>query len=202
VVVEAGAKPNPVCRGGQSALEIVFLHHWSAPHRQIAHLLLDHGVRCTLREACILSHPSAAKQALAADPEAVNRPDDDGVTALVIAVLNADVELARVLLEAGATDPKGQGRALIAAHLERGKSFEGNLYKQCNFQLANFNDCKLENATFSNVNLSGIQINNANLKGAHIDFALIDGMTIYGIEIQPLVAKEMERRALRNGRKP
>jgi ankyrin repeat protein len=200
VLLQAGADPNPICRAGQSAWEIVFLHQWSAQHRRVARLLLDHGVRCSLHEACILSHLPTVKRLLLEDPVAVNRSNDAGLTPLVIATLNADVELARFLLEAGASDPQGQGRALITAEERLGQSFDGAVFKRCSFQVVNFHDCTLKDATFSNVNLSGIRIDHANLTGAHIDNAGIDGMKIYGIEILPLLTKELERRAARNGR--
>jgi uncharacterized protein YjbI with pentapeptide repeats len=47
--------------------------------------------------------------------------------------------------------------------------------------------------------LAGVRIDNANLSGARIDNAFIKGMTIYGIEIEPLLVKERERRAAKGG---
>ena len=54
--------PNPVCRDGQSAWQNVFMHVWSAPHREIARILLDHGVPCSFHEACVLSHLPTVKR--------------------------------------------------------------------------------------------------------------------------------------------
>ena len=48
---------------------------------------------------------------------------------------------------------------------------------------------------FSDVNLTGARIDNVNLSGASIDNAFIKGMTIYGIEIEPLLTKEIRQRA-------
>jgi ankyrin repeat protein len=113
LLLEAGAEPNPICRDGQSVWQNLWLHIWSAPHREIAKLLLEHGVPCSLDEACVLSHLPTVERLLAEQPELKDRPNERGITPLMRAILNADARLARVLLDAGAEDPQGLGRALV-----------------------------------------------------------------------------------------
>ena len=163
------------------------------PHRAIARLLLEHGVPCSLHEACALSHLPTVHGILARDPDAKDRPDEKGALPIEIAVLSADLELATALLDAGAADPKGQARALIDGTRQDNRDLSKTLYRNCNLQSASFQ----ANAVFSDINLAGALIENVNLSGARVDKAFIKGMTIYGIEIEPLLVKELERRAAR-----
>jgi len=195
ILLEAGAEANPIGRHGQSAWEIAFLHAWSPRHREVAKLLLTHGVLCTLHEACVLSHLPTVHRLLADHPELKDRANDQGVTPLAVAVLKGDVELARILLDAGAEDPKGQGRVLVSTQPERRTQFARSVLRNCSFEAAQFHDCSLKDVVLSNINLSGATIDNVNLSGASIDHAFIRGLTIYGIEVEPLLVKELERRA-------
>jgi len=102
-----------------------------------------------------------------------------------------------VLLEAGAEDPKGQGRALVSGGHQTDKSFARSGFRNCSFEATNFHDCSLKDAILSNINLSGATFDNVNLSGATIDNAFIRGLTIYGIEVEPLLARELKRRAAR-----
>jgi ankyrin repeat protein len=197
VLLEAGAEPNPMGRGERSAWEVAFQHAWSAPHRDVARLLLSHGVPCTLHEACVLSHLPTVKRLLAQAPELLERANDSGVTPVQVAILKADVELARLLLEAGAADPKGHARTLVANAPQQGKSFARSLFRDCSFEAVNFNDCSLKDVVLSNIDLSGATLDNVNLSGAKIDNAYIQGLSIYGIEVAPLLVRELERRAAR-----
>lgn len=200
LLLDAGAEPNPICRQGQSAWQVVFMHSWSPSHRRVAELLLERGVSCTLHEACTLSHHATVRRLLAERPELKDQRNDRGLTALDIAVLNADVELARLLLAAGAADPKGQGGALARDTRQSERAYGGALFRGCSFHTANFHDCTLENATFSNVNMCGVRVDNVNLSGARIDNAFIRGLTIYGIEVEPLLMRELELRSKRKAR--
>ena len=202
LLLAAGAEPNPVCRNGQSAWQVAFLHAWSQPHREVASLLLNYGVPCTIHEACVLSHLPTVKRLIAEHPELKDRADENGLTPLRVAVLKADVELVRVLLDAGAEDPKGQGRVLVSGGHQAGKSFARSVFRNCSFETTNFHDCSLKDAILSNINLSGASFDNVNLSGATIDNAFIRGLTIYGIEIEPLLVKELERRAARRKAAP
>ena len=51
--------------------------------------------------------------------------------------------------------------------------------------------------TFYNVNLSGSQLGNVSLAGARIDSGNITGLTIYGIEVEPFLIAELDKRAAR-----
>jgi uncharacterized protein YjbI with pentapeptide repeats len=100
-----------------------------------------------------------------------------------------------MLLEAGAVDSRGQGRALIDNEPQTWKNLAGSVYRNCSFENANFHDSTLAGAIFSDINLSGARFDNVNLSGVRIDNAYIAGMTIYGIEVGPLLDAELERRA-------
>ncbi|HEY4160275.1 MAG TPA: ankyrin repeat domain-containing protein, partial [Polyangiaceae bacterium] len=197
VLLDAGAEPNPVGRNGQSTWQCLMLHIWSERHREIARLLLARGVPCTFQEACILSHTPTIERMLAVDPGLKDRANDAGVTPLGIAVLNADVELARILLAAGAADPKGRAHALVHGVRCSDEDLSERVYRNCALKRTNFHDCNLEDSTFSNVNLAGVRIDNVNLSGASIDNAFITGLTIYGIDVEPLLRRELTRRAAR-----
>ncbi len=200
LLLAAGADPRLVCRNGQTAWQVALAHAWSPPHRELGHLLLEHGVECTLHEACVLSHLPSVRRLLAAQPELVDSVNDAGRTPLDLAVLAADVELARVLLDAGASDPSLHGRVLIAAQPTRAGRFARSLFRDCSFDTALFHDCNFKDTVLSNVNLSGAKLVNVNLSGARIEDAFIKGLTIYGIEVEPLLAQELRRRAA--GEKP
>jgi ankyrin repeat protein len=197
LLLAAGADPNPICRDGQSAWRLVLKHIWSRPHRAIAQLLLEHGVPCSFHEACSLSHLPTVKKILALDPEAKDRPSEQGKRPIDLAISNADLPLARVLLDAGADDAKGQARALLEGSKQDNQNLAQTLYRNCNLRKANFHDCNLADTVFSDVNLSGSRLDNVNLSGMRIDNAFITGLTIYGIEIEPLLREELERRAAR-----
>jgi len=197
LLLDAGAEPNPVCRDGESAWQLAMKHIWSRSHRAIARLLLDRGVECSFAEACALSHLPTVRKLLELDPEAKDRADANGKQPIEIAILNADIELARALLAAGATDPKGLARALLESSTQDNRNLAKTLYRNCNLRQASFHDCNLADVVFSDINLSGARIDNVNLSGVRVDNAFIKGMTIYGIEIEPLLAKELERRAAR-----
>jgi uncharacterized protein YjbI with pentapeptide repeats len=159
--------------------------------------LLERGVECSFQEACALSHLPTVQRLLAHDPEIKDRPDDKGSFPIEIAILNGDSELARVLLAAGAADPKGLAHALVEGRSQDNRDLSRTLYRNCNLQKSSFHDCNLADAVFSDINLSGARIENVNLSGVQIDKAFIKGMTIYGIEIEPLLSKELERHAAR-----
>ncbi len=198
-LLAAGADVRVPGRAGQSVWQCVQLHLWSEAHRAVARLLLDHGVACSLHEACRLAHRPAVERLLAADPASRDRADASGVTPLEIAVLAADVELARLLLAAGAADPKGRGRALVAAEPVRNRQFGAAVYRNCNFATSNFHDVNLADATFSDVNLAGARFDNVNLGDVSIDHAHIRGLKIYGIEVEPLLVRELEKRRAAGG---
>ena len=195
LLLEAGANPGFVAGNGRSIWQQVYLHIFGARYREIARILLDQGLGCSFQEACVLGHLPTVKRLLAEEPELKDRPTEAGVAPITTAVLNADAELARLLLAAGASDPKGQGRALVEAKPQERQAFAGALYRSCSFERVNFHDCNLKNAVFSDVNLAGVCLDNVNLSGARIDKAWITGLTIYGIEVAPLLEKERARRA-------
>jgi ankyrin repeat protein len=197
-LLDAGADASAPGREGQTVWQCVQLHLWSEAHRAVARALLDHGLSCSLHEACRLGHRPAVERLLAEDPASRDRADASGVTPLDIAVLEADVELARLLLAAGAADPRGQARALVAADPVRDRQLRGAVYRNCSFQICNFHDVNLSDAVFSDVNLAGARFDNVNLGNARIDRAHIRGLTIYGIEVEPLLLRELEKRRARS----
>jgi ankyrin repeat protein len=200
LLLAAGAEPNPICRAGESAWQLVMKHVWSRSHRTIARLLLERGVECSFHEACKLEHLPTVHKILARDPDAKDRPDAQGTLPIEIAILSADIALANVLLAAGAEDAKGLARALVDREAQENLDLSRRLYRNCNLKKASFHDCNLADVVFSDINLSGARIYNVNLSGARIDNAFIKGLTVYGIEIEPLLRKELERRAARQKR--
>jgi ankyrin repeat protein len=195
LLLDAGADPNLVGRNGQTPWQVAFLHAWSKPHREAARLLLDRGARCTIHEACTLSHVATVTRLLAESPALANQANEKGLTPLGIAIRSADVELARVLLDAGADDPKGRGRALVSAEPQQRRNLARTVFRDCSFDTAHFHDCNLKHATLSNINLSDAIFDNVNLSGATIDNASIKGLKIYGIDVEPLLVKELEKRS-------
>ena len=66
------------------------------------------------------------------------------------------------------------------------------IYERSTFALTTFHDCNFGQTTFSNVNLAGARFDNVNLADVRIGDAHVTGMTIYGIEVQPLLRKELD----------
>ena len=188
VLLEAGAKPT------RKIWDRVFLHVWGAEYREIARLMVDHGAPCSFDEACEIGHAAAVRRLVADDPGLKDRPGPDGDLPMARATLRGDVELARALLDAGAADPRGQGRALVDAEVMRGKNFAGAVFRNCTFDGANFQSCSFEGVVLHDVDLSGIRISFANLSGVSIGAGSISGLTIWGIEVEPLLQKERQRR--------
>ena len=58
---------------------------------------------------------------------------------------------------------------------------------------AEFVRADLEGAWFRDTNLRGARVRGSDLSGAELD-GLIDGLTIYGVEVAPLVGAELDRR--------
>ena len=189
VLLDAGANPTA------ALWHRIFLHTWSADYREIARMLVDRGAPCTFNEACEIGHAPAVRRLLAANPELKDRPGPFGELPMAAAIVRGDVELARALLEAGAADPRGQGRALVDAAPQRGKSFGGAVFRNCSFDNANFQSCSFEGVVLHDVDLSGMRISFANLKNVSIGECGISGLTIWGIEVEPLLAEEQRRRA-------
>ena len=194
LLLEAGADPSLVCRAGMTALRSALLHSFDARHREIGHLLLDHGAPCTLSEACELGHLSTVARLARETPEALEAPNERGWRAVDLAVLRGNRELASALLEAGASDPDGRARALIDATPEIGASHAGHVFRRSSFRAAAFYDVDLANTTFYDVNLSRAWIGYVTLAGARIESGQIQGLTIWGVEVEPLLLRELERR--------
>src|SRR6185436_6873048 len=51
-LLDVGADPDAPSGGGRTAWQTLMAHAWSAPHREVARLLLDRGARCSFIEAC------------------------------------------------------------------------------------------------------------------------------------------------------
>jgi ankyrin repeat protein len=188
VLLEAGATPT------KKIWDHVLLHLWGASYREIARLMVDHGAACSFEEACEIGHAGAARRLLTADPTLKDRPAGDGVLPLDRAILRGNAEIAAVLVEAGAADPHGQGRALAETEPQRGRNVARAVFRNCTLDNANFQSCSFENVVFHDVDLSGVQISYANLAGVRIGECSIKGLVIWGIEVEPLLAKEQQRR--------
>jgi hypothetical protein len=70
----------------------------------------------------------------------------------------------------------------------------GELFEKRDLAGSAFRDVNLHQAVFNDVNLEGASIVNANLKDLSIDDAYIQGMTIFGIRVDLLIAAELDRR--------
>jgi ankyrin repeat protein len=188
LLLEAGATVT------RALWDRVYLHIWAPQYRAIARMLVDRGVECTFEEAFEIGHVPAVRRLLAGDPTLKDRRQTNGDLPIERVILRGDAELARALLEAGADDPSGQGRALVEAEPQRGRNLARAVFRNCNFDAANFQSCSFEKTVFQDVDLSGVRIHFANLAGVRIDAASISGMTIWGIELEPLLAAERRRR--------
>jgi ankyrin repeat protein len=199
LLLEAGADPHEADGRGQTIWQHVYLHIWGAPYRAVARLLLEHGVACTFHEACDIGHLPTVSRFLAEDPSLKDTPGPQGRLPVVTALVNADVDLARVLLAAGAADPRGQARALLEGSRREGEAFGGTLFQHCTFDRANFHATSLADTVFSDIDLSRARFNNVNLSGVVIESAFIRNLTIWGIDVVPLLLRERERRARGGG---
>jgi uncharacterized protein YjbI with pentapeptide repeats len=65
--------------------------------------------------------------------------------------------------------------------------------RNCAMAHAKFDDANLSNAVFSDVNLQGAKFGNVNLKDVTIKDANIEGLTIFGYNIQALIKAEILR---------
>lgn len=194
-LLEAGVDPTLPTPDGQHVWQRVWLHTWGANYRAIARLLLDHGVVCSFHEACEVGHVPTVARLLAEDPTRKDAPAPAGRTPIETAVINADAELARVLVTAGAADPKGQGRALVDGPPRRRENLAGTVFRNCTFDRANFHDSSLADTVFADIDLSGAHFHNVNLSNVRIESAFIRNLTIWGIDVVPLLEAEQRRRA-------
>jgi hypothetical protein len=70
----------------------------------------------------------------------------------------------------------------------------GELFEKRDLAGSVFRDVNLYQAVFEDVNLEGASIVNANLKDLSIEDAYIQGVTIFGIRVDLLIAAELDRR--------
>jgi uncharacterized protein YjbI with pentapeptide repeats len=72
-------------------------------------------------------------------------------------------------------------------------NLQGCRFNDVNMKNVTMDDVSLLDAVFSNVNLQGGRFNDVNLKDVTIDDANIEGLTIFGYDIQSLIKAEMLR---------
>jgi hypothetical protein len=70
----------------------------------------------------------------------------------------------------------------------------GVAFRRVNLGEASFNDVNLGAASFDNVNLRDASIRDANLANLHIENANIAGLVIFGIRVDVLIERELDRR--------
>lgn len=78
--------------------------------------------------------------------------------------------------------------------LFEGQVLEEAIFRDCAMARTRFEDVDLGGALFSNVRLARARLENIDLSGAIIDHANIDGLTIFGHDVQALIRAEIARR--------
>jgi uncharacterized protein YjbI with pentapeptide repeats len=69
------------------------------------------------------------------------------------------------------------------------------VFKGCAMASARFDDVNLSSSEFSNVSFQGARFTDVNLSGVSVDDAQIDGLKIFGLDIQALIHAELKRNA-------
>jgi uncharacterized protein YjbI with pentapeptide repeats len=75
-----------------------------------------------------------------------------------------------------------------------GVKLQGARFSNINMKGVAIADADVSDAVFSDVNLQGARFSNVNLKGVAIDDANIEGLTIFGYDVQALIKAERLRR--------
>jgi ankyrin repeat protein len=189
LLLDRGANPSLTGRGGQTPLACAMEHSWSPQHREVARALVEGGADCSLFEACRIAHLPTVERLLR-DSD-INTTNDLGYRPLDIAVFEGNIDLAQMLIDRGARDPEGRAAALLRAKVTRDVNLGPQLFQRVNLSQTVFHDSNLGGSTFSDVNLFGARFDNVNLGEVHIQDAHIAGLTIWGVDIMPLVLAAM-----------
>jgi uncharacterized protein YjbI with pentapeptide repeats len=75
-----------------------------------------------------------------------------------------------------------------------GQDMRNGVFKDCRLAGASLDDVDLSDSVFSNSNLRRARFTNINLAELEIDDANIDGLKIFGHDIQALIRAELARK--------
>ena len=75
------------------------------------------------------------------------------------------------------------------------ENLEACVFRDCALARSTFTDVNLSGAVFSNATLRQARFTNVDLSGVTIDDANIEGLTIFGHDIQALIRAQIARQA-------
>lgn len=81
----------------------------------------------------------------------------------------------------------------MSDHRFEHECLEAATFKDVNLHKATFDDVNLSESTFTNINLSGATFRDINFKNASLDECCIEGLTIWGHNIQELIEAAKQR---------
>jgi len=191
VLAFLNGNPELVCALG--AHRIPLIAH--AGNRLTAEAMLRNGVPCDIVTAVNLGLAEHVADLLRSDQGLAKVRTKEGILLVQAACAHGHEEVVRALLQAGADDPEDAGKYFLLGGEVEYREWRGHYFHSSSLQGAVFNEVDLRRAAFQDVNLSGAVLLNVNLRNATIDFATIDGLRIWGIEVQPLLEAERKRRA-------
>lgn len=162
-------------------------------HHEVVHLLLEAGATCDLFTAIEFGAAGRAAALLDEDASLVHARYFRG-TALDYAIAFCQKAMVRLLLERGADDPGDRGRRFLLGEAIENRDLTAAMLQNVNLQGGAFRDVDCSGATFSHVSFAGARFMDASFAGADIDTGTLSGLTIWGIEVVPLLRAELARR--------
>jgi ankyrin repeat protein len=162
-------------------------------HQEVVHLLLEAGATCDLFTAIEFGAVGRAAALLDEDGSLVQAGYFRG-TALDYAIAFCQKAIVRLLLERGADDPGDRGRCFLHGEAIQDRDLTAAMLQNVNLQDSVFRDVDCTGATFSHVSFAGARFMDASFAGADIDTGTLSGLTIWGIEVVPLLRAELARR--------
>jgi len=196
--VNAFLRDDPSLARARGAHGIPLIAH--ASNRAAVDAMLAHEVECDIYMAVNLGLAARVSALLESHPSLARAKTPQGLSLVQAASAMGHKETVKVLLDAGAEDAEEAGGQFIAGREVSGEKWPGQYVHATDLHGAVFNNVNLGRSTFHNINMAGAVLININLRNVIIDFATIDGLKIFGIEVQPLIEAELKRR--RNAEAP
>jgi hypothetical protein len=159
-----------------------------------AQAMIDAGVACDIFMAAQLGLAAHVARLVGENRTLVDSKSPNGLTPLQIAVMYQAKSVVKALLEAGAADPENAARKFLDGPAVQNEDRSGALFHTVMLAGASFRNVNLGRSTFENINFSNAAIFNVNLSNTIIDWCSIDGLTIMGVEVKPLLEAELKRR--------
>jgi ankyrin repeat protein len=180
LLIRSGVEIDARNGRGQTALERAIIHNQMGAAR----LLIEQGAACDVMTAVKCGATEKVARLIDSDGSLVAATDANGDTLLRAAMTLGHKEIVALLLDRGASDPKGLGRQFRDGGVFENKRMAGTLFR----------DVNLAGCVFQNVNLKDSAFHYANLGNVSIEYANIEGLRIFGVEVLPLVEAELARR--------